>query len=131
MELKIERPIISKLNIITNSMKTNNNNNKDNNRKYNFKFNVKNNKQKLPSLVISKHTYDEDINYKEYYKLINNKEICIELCKIDNIINDDNYWKYNKEILHMNIFNEVYYYSKTSLISYKNMLITNSRQFIV
>ena len=123
MMLKIERPIINKLNIITNSMKTTNTDVKN--------VNVKNIKPKLPSLIISKYAYDTKDNYKEYFKSIGNKEICIELCKIDDIINDDKYWNDNKEIIHLNIFNEVYNYSKTALISYKNMLMTCSQQIII
>ena len=72
---------------------------------------------------ISKYDYENDERYKNYLNIVNNKLVAKELYKVDNIINDDIYWKFNKHIRYTNLFNEYYKYTKKSLCSYKNMLL--------
>lgn len=80
------------------------------------------------SIKFGKYDYDNDENYKRYYNVVRSRDIAIELCKIDDMINDNKYWEDNKKIIHKNIFNDALGYSKSALISYKNMLLLMNAQ---
>lgn len=79
-------------------------------------------------IEISIYDYTKHPKYEEYFDEVKMGYLAKELCRIDNILEDDNYWKYNNYIRRENIFGNYCQYNKKSLISYKKMLLTSPSQ---
>lgn len=79
-------------------------------------------------LTVGKYDYNTDEHYKEYMSMVNNKTIAKELCKIDNILKDKEYWKHQKNFRHNNIFGGYYAYTSSALETYKQMLLSINEQ---
>ena len=76
-------------------------------------------------IYIGVYDYNNDTRFIEYMKETNNEHVSKELCRIDNILEDNKYWQDNNTIHHENIFGDYYVYTKRNLEVYKNMLLAS------
>ena len=79
-------------------------------------------------ITISKIDYNNNQQYCEYMDKVKCERVAKELCRIDDIINDEQFWKYHKKYRHENVFGKVYNYNIRSFKSYKQVLLTIADQ---